>query len=399
MATGLTKNTTVIGIESESTEGTYVAPSAATSYIAPLESGFELTPGKELVERKLITSTIGQVKPRVGLQSVTATLPVELRGSGTEGAETDFDLLIKGALGARRQISTTTTTKSSGNTATILQIQDADISKFSVGDMIIVKESAAYAPNFITAVDTSSGTANITVAPGRASSTYPNSVVVSKCTTYYPANSGHIPLSLSFYWGNEIRETAIGCKVTQMSVDNFQTGQLASLNFSVAGLSFDQVNGSAPHTPSFDTGGVPPLILRACLYQNSVAIDINKFSISLANELKFITSTCSASGKTSSRVTSRKITGSINPYKDDTSVAQFTKFNANTDYSLIVFAYNPSSTTGEIDMGSCVGFYLPACITTELKVGDQEGILVDDISFQAHGGSAGTSNDIYMGFV
>lgn len=398
MATGLTKNTSVIGIQQESTEGTYAAPAAATDFIAPLESGFELTPGKELVERKLITSTIGEITPRVGLQSVGVTLPVELRASGTEGGKTDFDLLLKGALGNSRQITSNVTTKSSGNTGTVLQIEDADISKFSVGDFIIVKESGAYAPNFITAKTSGTGTATITVAPGRASGNYPDSVVLSKSTTYYPANTGHIPLSMSFYWGNEIVEKAIGCKVTQMSVDNFQTGQLANFAFSLQGLSFDQANESAAFTPSFDDA-LPPLILRACIYQDGTAIDVNKFGLQLTNELKFITTTCSSSGKVSSRVTSRRIAGSVNPYKDDTSVAQFTKFSANTAYSLIVFAYNPSAVSGEISLGSAVGIYLPNCITTELKVGDQEGILTDEISFRATGGSAGTSNDIYVGFV
>lgn len=400
MATGITKNTTIIGVEVEVTEGTYIAPQAATSYVAPLEDGFELSPSKELVERNILTSSISNPTPRTGLESVTVQIPVEYRGGGVEGTEPDFDPLLKGALGNRRQIAAQNTTKASGNTGSVLQIEDADIADYSVGDMVVILEAGAFHPCFITAKTSGAGTATITVAPAKASGSFSNSVVISKSTTYYPANSGHDSMSVSVYWGNTIREYAAGCKVTQMSVENFQTGQLASLNFALEGLDFNQADGAAPHTPSYDGGNaIPPIILRACVYQNGTSIDINNFSMQLTNELGFITSTCSASGKTSSRVTARSISGSINPYKDDTSVAQWTKFDQNTEYALIVFAYNPSSTTGEISMGSCVGIYLPQCITTELKVGDQEGILVDDISFQATAGSSGSSNDIYMGFV
>jgi hypothetical protein len=398
MATGITKNTTIIGLAVESTEGTFLAPQGATSYVAPLEDGFELTPSKELIERNILTSSISNPTPRTGMESVTVQIPVEMRASGVEGGDPDFDPLLKGALGSRRQIAAQNTTKNSGNTGSVLQIEDADIADYNVGDMIVVLESGGHHPCFITAVDSTGGAANITIAPSKSSGSFSNSVVVSKSTTYYPANSGHQAISASVYWGNTIREYAAGCKVTQLSVENFQTGQLASFNFALEGLDFNQADGAAPHTPSYDSG-TPPIILRACVYQNGTSIDVNSFSMQLTNELGFITSTCSASGKTSSRVTARNISGSVNPYKDDTSVAQWTKFDQNTEYSLMVFAYNPSSTSGEISMGSCVGIYLPQCITTELKVGDQEGILVDDISFQATAGSAGSSNDIYIGFV
>jgi hypothetical protein len=395
MATGITKNTTIIGIEVESTEGTYAAPSANTSYVAPLEDGFEVSPSKELVERNILTSSISNPTPRTGLESVTVQLPVEFRAAGVEGGDPDFDPLLKGALGNRRKVTVNRTVTGVGSTTSVFDLSTGHAASFAVGDFIICKEPGDHSCHFITAVNT--GTDQITVAPAR--STPPTATTaISKSCTYYPANSGHQSISTSVYWGNTIREYAAGCKVTQMSVENFQTGQLASFNFALEGLDFNQADGAAPHTPSYDSA-TPPLILRACVYQNGTSIDINAFSMQLQNELGFITSTCSASGKVSSRVTARNITGNINPYKDDTSVAQWTKFDQNTEYSLMVFAYNPSSTTGEIDMGSAIGIYLPQCITTELKVGDQEGILVDDITFQATAGSAGSSNDIYVGFV
>ena len=398
MATGIAKNRTVIGVETESTEGTYVAPAAATSYVQPLADGFELSPSKEVIERNILSSSVGKVTSRVGMKSVSGSLPVEFRASGTEGAATDFDLLLKGALGATRSISTTTTTKSSGNTGSSLKIEDADISKFTVGDIICVKESGGHHVCAVTGVTTTAGSAAIAISPAKASGSFSNSVVISKSTMYYPANSGHPALSLSYYWANEITEKAIGCKVTSMSLDSFATGQVAAFNFQFEGLSFSEVDGAAPHTPTYDSA-LPPIILNATLYQDGTAVAINNFGLQLQNDLGFVTSTASANGKISSRVTSRTVTGSFNPYKDDTSVANYTSFNTQAAFSLFIAAYNPSSTSGEIEMGSIVGIYLPNCIITEKKVGEVDGILTDELQFQASRGTTGSTEEMYLGFI
>jgi hypothetical protein len=396
MATGIAKNASIIGLMLESTEGTYVAPSSATDYIQPLE-GFDIAPKKEIVERTILTSSIGKVTPRVGQKSVTATLPVEFRASGTEGAATDFDLLLKGALGNKRQIASRITTKT-GNTGSVLQIEDADISSLTVGDIIVVLEAGAHHICAISAKTSGTGTATVTLLPSKPSGSFSDSVQISKSTTYYPANSGHIPLSLSTYWGNEILQKAVGCKVTKMSLDNFSVGGIASLGFEMEGLSFDESNGSAPHSPTYDTG-LPPLILSAYVYQDGTSIDVNSFSLQLQNALGFITSTASQNGKISSRVTQRTLSGSMNPYKDDTSVANFTKFDQNTPFSLFVMARNPSAVSGEVELGSVVGIYLPNCLITEKKIADADGILTDELSFSADRGASGTTEEMYIGFV
>jgi len=257
MAIGVVRNTTVIGLMEEVTEGTYLAPAAATNYVQPLADGFELAPSKELIERNILTSSIGKVSPRVGQKSVSASLPVEYRASGIEGGQTDFDLLLKGALGARHDVTTQTTSKAAVHTSTLIQIEDADISKFAVGDALVILETGAHHVCAVASRVTTPGSASITVTPAKASGIFTSAVAISKSTTYYPANSGHPALSLSYYWGNTIREAAVGCKVTQLSVDNFTTGQIATFNFALEGLSFSEVDGAAPHTPTFDSGSSP----------------------------------------------------------------------------------------------------------------------------------------------
>lgn len=398
MAIGLIKNLTVVGLAEESTEGTYVAPAASTDYIQPLADGFEIAPSRETLNRDILDSSIGMSTPRLGMKSVSSQLPVEFRASGTEGAATDFDLLLKGALGATRAISSTTTTKASGNTATVLQIEDADISKFNVGDIIVTKGTGAHHVCAVTAKTTGTGTATLTVSPAHPDGDHADSVVISKSKMYYTANTGHPALSVSMYHGNTVVQKAIGCKVTSMSLDNFTTGQLASLSFALEGLDFSEVDGAAPHTPSFDSG-LPPVILSACAFVDGTEIQINTFGLSLTNTLAFQTNTCNANGKASSRVVSREISGTINPYKDDTSVANYTNWVSGTEFALFIRAYIPSSTAGEITMGSVVGIYLPKCFTTELKVGDQEGILTDEITFKATRGTTGSTEEMYLGLI
>lgn len=398
MTTPIIRDTSLFGLETESTEGTYVAPSAATSYFQPLEDAFELTPARELLDRTVVNSSIGPSTPKMGMKTVSGTVGVEFRASGTEGADVDFGLFLKGALGATRSISTTTTTKSSGNTGSALQIEDADISKFAVGDIIVVKESGGHHPCVVTAKDSSSGTANITISPSKASGSFSNSVVISKSTMYYTAATGHPALSVSYYWANQIRQAAIGAKVTSMSLENFTTGQLPSLSFGFEGLTYSEADGAAPHTPTYDTG-TPPVVLSACIYKNGTSFAVNQFSLSLENTLGFQTSTCSANGRIGSRVVERVISGSLNPYADDTTMAWYDLFDAGTEFSLFIKAFNPSSTAGELTMGSCIGIYLPKCIVTEYKKGDQEGLVTDEVSFQAVRGAAGDTEEMYLGLI
>jgi hypothetical protein len=164
------------------------------------------------------------------------------------------------------------------------------------------------------------------------------------------------------------------------------------------GLNFTEINGAAPHTPAYDTG-TPPLILSACVYRAGVDTRVNQFSVQLKNELGFVTSTCSANGATAIRVKSREITGALNPYKDDTAVTNFDDWVAGTEFSLFASAYNPSSTTGQITMGSAIGIWLPQCVTTDYKVAEVDGILTDEMSFRATRGSVGTSEEMYVGLI
>lgn len=397
----LNKLETQVAIEEEVTAGTYVAPSAATSYVQPLEDFVGFTPTKELIERNILRPQLGQITPRTGLKRAEAGLAVEFRASGTEGEEPDFDLLLQAGLGSRRQTATQTTTKAApAHTTTTIYIEDADIGDFAVGDGIVVLETGSHEHVVVTAVDSVSADKSITVSP--AMSGAPSaSVVISKFTTYFGASSGASAknLSITAFLGNGgVSQRVAGAKVSSFSLDNFTTGQIASWNFAMTGLSLDEALETSPFTPSFDSG-VPPLILSACIYQNGTQIDVNNFSLSVSNTLSERLSTCDPNGITAINLTEREITGSFDPYKSDSSTAQFDNFDANTPYSLVAFAATPSSTAGELELGTCISIYLPNCISTEFAPQDLNNIIQDGISFSATAGDSGSDTDMFVSVV
>jgi hypothetical protein len=199
------------------------------------------------------------------------------------------------------------------------------------------------------------------------------------------------------YWGNQILEQAIGNRSASLSLENLTTGQIVTQNYGFEGLNFEESDASAAYTPSYDSG-LPPLALCADVYVDGSAIQVNEISVSLENTIGFLTSVTSCDGRISGRVTERGVSGSLNPYKDDSSVAYFTKFDANTTFSLVVVLANESGVAGEYELGSICAFYLPNCLLTEKTVGDQEGVLTDALSFQASRGSSGTDEEMIMGF-
>ncbi len=390
------KKNTAVGVEIEDTEGTYKAPTGTTSFVQTLAQGFELAPKKELLERNVFTASIGKTAPRTGQFQVTGSIPVEAKASATAGGAPEYAKLMKSALGNVRSASTTTTTKSSGNTATVLGIDDADISKFAVGDMVMIKQAGAYHVSPITTVTTGTGTATITLLVAHPSGDCTDSVVIEKFTTYIVANSGHPSLSISKYVESAVLEQAVGARVSSLSLENFSTGQLPSFNFGFEGLNFDRSLTAIPYTPAYDSA-LPPIILNARAYMDSTALVINEFSFQLTNSLGFQSSIAASNGRIAGRAVDRTIKGSINPYKLSDTIANYTKFQANTAFSLFAYAKVPTSTTGEYNQ--VVAIYMPNCIITELGEGDKDGLLQESITFSANRGSSGTTDEIFISFI
>lgn len=395
-------NDTIVAVNYESTEGNVAVPDSATDgYIAVKSEGFSIEPTRDLKERTNFDGTLAKMDPRLGMRGVSGSVPVEMKGSGTEGAQPDYGILIESLLPSVKTIAAQNTTKSSGNTGSVLAIEDADIADYAVGDFITVMQSGAYHPCWITAVVSTGGAATITVSPAKASGNFSNSVVISKSVTFKPADTGHKSYSVNGYWGSGgdgVKQTALGARTASLAVEGFTTGELPSFNFGFEGMAFTHAASSnAPHTPTYDTS-VPSVVLNSKIYKDGTSINVNDVTLTIEQPIKFLTATGDANGKIAGRAAGkRNVTGSINPYTAGDSVAMFTAWEAGTAFTLTGFTANPDSTNG-LALGSVVGFYLPRCIVTKINYADSEGVVIENIEFMASSGAAGGSMEVALGF-
>ncbi len=390
----LAKENTLLAVETEDTEGVYKSPLSGASYLSPLSDGLEMNGAKELKERNILTGSIGSVTPRVGQRSITGSIGLELKANGSSGVVPEFDSLLLSCLGAKRQ-STSVITTSTGHTSSVVQIEDADIANFKIGDIVLLKESGAFHVSPIIAVDETIGAAFIELLVAGASA-FSDNVDIEKFTTYVVANDGHPTISLTKYLESKIVERGIGCRVTSLALNNFTTGSIADLSFGIDGIDYEQALEVPAHTPTFDAA-LPPLVLSACVYQDGVKIPVNDLTLSLENTIGWITSTCSESGRISSRITKRSVSGTINPYKDDDNVDNYTRFRNQVAFSLFFSAHNPTGVDGEFK--DVVAGYLPNCIITELPQGDKDGVITEDVAFSADRGTAGDKDEMFLSFI
>jgi hypothetical protein len=396
---GLTiKQNQELAIMEEVTEGTYLTPASGTDYIQGMSDGMEMTPSKEQLDRNIMDGNIGMLTPRHGTSSVTGSVGVELKTSGTEGSAPESSPLYRAALGSSRSFVTKTADDTDAGaiyTDTIIALADGDAAVFNIGDIVTTKRSGSYHTSPISAVSTTASANSITLLIADPAGAYVDGIVITAGYTVLTANSGHPTLSVSKFVEGAVLEQAAGCRIGSMSLNNFATGQLADVGFSFEGLNFDRTVSASPYTPSFDSA-YPAVILSACVYVDGVALDVSDVSISLENTLGFVTPTCSSTGRSSSRVSSRSISGSFTPYKQDNSVANFDRFNDGTEFSLFISAHVPTTTSGEYDQ--IVSMYMPVCFSTEIGETDADGILQDSISFMASRGSDGSSEEMYITF-
>jgi hypothetical protein len=387
------KNKSSVYLKEEVTEGVYVAPVVADAVEVLSDGvGFEYT--REEVQRNLLSSTIEVNASRVGVASVTGTVPVEFKAGSVEGALPREKVLLKSLLGGQRQVTTTSILKA-GSTTTVLQIEDADISKYNKGDIIVVKKAGAFEARPITAKSSTIGAATVTLgipltsAPGTG-------VVVSKTSTFFPADNAPT-FSATNYVGGSIKESVTGCRSVSASLESWEGGAVSSFNFSVEGLDLDQTVESlpAPLIPNFSGDALPPVILNACVWINGVKVSYNSLTLNLENTKAEVLSACSASGKSGSRFTQFIASGEIAPYMDDNNVDRFDSFNNNSTISVFGYAYNPSVNVGEIEQ--VVAFWIPQAKITAMPNGDEDGIMTNQISFKAFKNEGGDS--VFLGFI
>lgn len=396
----VSKKSTVLYVTQEVTEGVAVNPSAGNQAVSILADGFELNPEKELVERNNLTASIAKALPRTGIKSASGSVGVELKASSVAGTAPEADLLFLAALGAVRSLTSTVTINAVSTNTTVINVPDA--TKFAIGDTVMIKSTnvgpdGGYHLSPITTV-TEGGTNQdtITLLVPTSTNFAQSNDVIEKFTTFYGANDGHPSLTLTSLMEGTYETQASGCRVSSLSIDTFETGQIASFAFGLTGQNYQETPGSSGPAAVFD-GGTPPLILGACLFKDGVQLPVNSVAVSLENTLSPVQNMCSENGIIAQRITDRAITGSLVPYMDSTSSALFDSFDENTLFSLFFYAKVPGASTGI--KKECVAVYLPNCICTALPKQDADGLMQYSLEFSAGPSASGVGSDIYISFI
>lgn len=361
-----------VALEPEVTEGLLVLPSAAGSFISVQEDSVNelLTPAKEALERTGLTASMDKAASINGMKSVTGSTKVEYK-AGESAAAPEYGIMVQSALGATSVASNAHTT-TTGNTTSILYL--ASTTGLAAGDIVLVKESGKYHVSPIASVTTDT---SITLLVAAATA-FSDAVVVDKILDYRCASTGHQSYSLTKYSEDSERVTGAGLKTTTLALENWTTGQMPMLSISYEGMSYTVTTNAPAYTPDIDDSK-PVVALSACVYKDGVAMGVNEFTFSLENTLAWKTTTCSANGRIGSRVSGRKLTGTVNPYKATGDISPFTAWENNTAFSLFAWAGNPTSTAGEYN--EIVAVYMPALQATEVVQADQDGMLQNKITF------------------
>lgn len=328
-----------------------------------------------------ITGSVGVLSFVADVKGVSG-ITVELASGGTAGSEvvtvvgTDIEVQIESGVSTAAQIKTAIDASVAAAALVNVTVSTAGAMETTAATTLVGAVVGALTPLVPTSIAASNGT------------------VIEKFTEYYGTNSGHPSLTLTSYHEDAYKVQAAGCKVSSLSLDSFETGQIPSFSFGIQGQSYEESLAASGLTSSFDAA-TPPLVLAACVYKDGVQIPVNAVTLSVENTLTRVTSTCSPNGIIAHRETERVITGSMTPYMDTTSTTLFDNFDENTEFSLFLHMQNPI-TNGKKEV---IGLYLPHCIITALPKADQDGLLTYALEFSAGPSSTGAGSDIHLAFI
>lgn len=228
---------TVMAVVPETTEGTPLAPSAATQYTA-LQEDISVEPSfNELVNNEL-RSSIGESQVILGIEQPKMSFSHYLRPSGTEGVSPDFDDVLKSLFGTQATAGTEYPLVS-GSSVSVVNVNTGIGANFARGQAMLFKDQTngwSIRPVLSIATDALTLGFNLANAPATGVNT-------GKAITFSPAQSGHQALSLWVYRGNGgAVELMAGGRVTGMTA-TFQAGDLINANYSMEGIaySFDPI--------------------------------------------------------------------------------------------------------------------------------------------------------------
>jgi hypothetical protein len=390
--TTLVKGQSSLYIVPEVSEGDYLAETDINQALEPLQDGLEFSLSREEIERKTLTNTIETVEPRLGLKTITGSIPMEFKAGAVAGAEPRGAMLYESLLGGKRSIASVSITKE-GNTETVLQIENVDIAKYRKNDVILIKTPGKFEARPILAVDDTEDACTITLAIPLKYLPADN-VEIEKALVYFHDKESP-SFSVTHYAGGEIKEKISGVKSISASLEGWTANETPSFSFSVEGVDLAKEVAQPTLSPDFANDAQVPVIMHACAWLGEEEIDYTELGLSIENTKADLISACSPSGKIGTRKTAFTVSGSINPYMKDDNLDRWNKFEQNQITSLFTYAFNPTTTDGEFNQ--VVAIWIPNLKITNMPAGDTDGVLMDNIEFKAFRKQG--NDTVFLGFI
>lgn len=260
-----------LAVVTEVAEGTPVAPSAGTDYLA-LQDGFELTPAFNELENAELSGSIGFSKTVLGIEEPSLSISHYLRHSGVEGQEPNFGKLIEACLGDKEVEATeyNTIAGSTAGTASVagtVVVDAGEGAQFERGQPLLIKDGVnGYQIRCVDSIstDTLSLNFNLSNAPALG-------VDLGKAVLYKPADGDHPTLSAWLYRGNGgAVELMSGGRSTDMTIE-IVAGEFINASFTVEGNSyrFNPVEITATtDSLDFNDGGAQSITLPVGFYKD-----------------------------------------------------------------------------------------------------------------------------------
>lgn len=263
----------VLAVMIETTEGTPVAPTSGTSFLA-IQDGYSLEPNTEVLQNgEFVGGNIGQAKAILGAEAPTASFDHYLRNSGTENVAPNYAPLLKSVLGSYYAIGTEYDTVAASTVSTI-KVDSGEGVNYQRGLPLLIKDSTnGYSIRPVLSVSGDDLTLGFQLPTGEAPA---SGVNLGKGQVYKvdDASAGNHPtLTLWDYRANEAALQMIaGARVLSMDI-TANAGELLNASYSFEGIAYyyDPIIITATDTKlDFNDGAVKVATIAAGFYKDPI---------------------------------------------------------------------------------------------------------------------------------
>lgn len=264
-------NKSVIAIVPEVTEGTPVAPSAATNYIA-VEEGFGISPQTDVLESAELTGSIGTAAPILSFENPPTTLPHYLKHSGTEGVAPEIGNLCEATFGAKSVNATQYDTVAS-STVAIIKVDTGEGANFERGEALLIKDATnGYHIRPVLSISSDDLTLGFQLPTGMAPAVSTN---LGKAILYKPGES-HPTMAVWDYHANGLAvQMSSGNRVSEMTV-SAPAGDFLNASWSLQGIAFYfnpiEITSSTRYLDFLDNATTRAAVVATGFYKDPVKL-------------------------------------------------------------------------------------------------------------------------------